>query len=85
MDPIEIPRGYGEVYHEYELTAMISKRCRGLPREGVREVIFGYTIPNDITAHSIELKTREYQQWAKSFDTFAPMGPWIVTPDEIEK
>lgn len=85
MDPIEIPRGYGEVYHEYELTAVISKRCRGLPKERVRDVIFGYTILNDITAHSIELKTREYQQWAKSFDTFAPMGPWIVTPDEIEK
>lgn len=84
MDPIEIPRKYGEVYHEYELTAVISKRCRGLPRESVRDVVFGYTILNDITAHSIELKTREYQQWAKSFDTFAPMGPWIVTSDEIE-
>ena len=85
MDPVEIPHGYGEVYHEYELAAVISQRCRAIPREGVRDVIFGYTILNDITAHSIELKTREYQQWGKSFDTFAPMGPWIVTSNEIEK
>jgi len=83
MDPIVIPEGYGEVYHEFEFSCVISKRCKNVPKEKVNEVIFGYTILNDITAHDIELITREYQQWAKSFDTFAPTGPWIVTPNQM--
>jgi 2-keto-4-pentenoate hydratase/2-oxohepta-3-ene-1,7-dioic acid hydratase in catechol pathway len=85
MDAIMIPEGYGVVYHEFEFSCVISKKCKNVPKEKVHEVIFGYTILNDITAHDIELITREYQQWAKSFDTFAPMGPWIVTPDQMPK
>lgn len=85
MDAIVIPDGYGAVYHEFEFSCVISKKCKNVPKEKVHEVIFGYTILNDITAHDIELISREYQQWAKSFDTFAPMGPWIVTPDQMPK
>lgn len=81
--PIQIPEGYGEVYHEWELGCIIGRRCRGLDPSEVEEAIFGYTVFNDITAHDIELMTREYQQWAKSFDTFAPTGPWLVTTDEL--
>ena len=47
------------------------------------DVIFGYTILNDITGRSLEANNREFQPWGKNMDTFAPMGPWIVSPDEM--
>ncbi|MEM3662201.1 MAG: fumarylacetoacetate hydrolase family protein [Sulfolobales archaeon] len=84
MDPIMIPEEYGEVYHEYELACVISKRCKNVSESEAENYIFGYTIFNDITAHDIELMSRELQQWAKSIDTFAPMGPVIVTRDELK-
>ena len=83
MDPIRIPLNYGEVYHEWELACIIKKKCKNVSENEAENYIFGYTIFNDITAHDIELKTRELQQWAKSIDTFAPMGPVIVTRDEL--
>lgn len=82
-DAIQIPEGYGEVYHEYEFSCVIGKRCRGIPKERANEVIAGYTIFNDITGRTLEAKSREFQPWGKSIDTFGPMGPWIVTPDEM--
>jgi len=85
LEPIVIPEGYGTVFHEYEFSCVIGKKCKDVPKDDAHNVIFGYTILNDITAHNIELITREYQQWAKSFDTFAPMGPWIVTSKEMPK
>jgi len=84
MDPIKIPLKYGEVYHEWEMACIIGKRCRNLSEEEADKHIFGYTIFNDITAHNIELLSRELQQWAKSIDTFAPIGPVIVTRDELK-
>jgi 2-keto-4-pentenoate hydratase/2-oxohepta-3-ene-1,7-dioic acid hydratase in catechol pathway len=83
MDPIEIPESYGKVYHEYELACIISKKCKNVNESIAEDYIFGYTIFNDITAHDIELLTRELQQWAKSIDTFAPIGPVVVTKDEL--
>lgn len=85
MKPIVIPQGYGVVFHEWELSCIMAKTCRNVEKEKVGETIFGYTIFNDITAHDIESKSRELQPWGKSFDTFGPMGPWIVTPDEMPK
>jgi acylpyruvate hydrolase len=82
-DPVRIPEGYGEVYHEYEFSCVIAKRCKGIPKERASEVIFGYTIFDDITGRSLEAKSREFQPWGKSIDTYGPMGPWIVTPDEM--
>ncbi len=84
-DPVQIPEGYGEVYHEYEFSCVIGKRCKGISKERAAEVIFGYTIFNDITGRALEAKSREYQPWGKSVDTYGPMGPWIVTPDEMPK
>lgn len=83
MDPIMVPLNYGEVYHEWELACIIGKKCKNVGEDEAEEYIFGYTILNDITAHNIELMTRELQQWAKSIDTFAPMGPVVVTRDEL--
>lgn len=84
-EPVMIPEGYGVIFHEWEFSCIISQTCKNIEKGQVADAIFGYTIFNDITAHDIELKTREFQQWAKSFDTFGPTGPWIVTPDEMPK
>jgi 2-keto-4-pentenoate hydratase/2-oxohepta-3-ene-1,7-dioic acid hydratase in catechol pathway len=82
-ETIYLPTGYGIFYHEWEFSCVISKRCKDLSRDKVNEVIFGYTILDDITARSLEATNREFQPWGKNIDTFAPMGPWIVTPDEM--
>jgi 2-keto-4-pentenoate hydratase/2-oxohepta-3-ene-1,7-dioic acid hydratase in catechol pathway len=84
-ETIYLPTGYGIFYHEWEFSCVISKRCKRVPKERVDEVIFGYTILDDITARSLEATNREFQPWGKNIDTFAPMGPWIVTPDEMPK
>lgn len=84
-ETIYLPTGYGIFYHEWEFSCVISKRCKNVPKEKVNEVIFGYTIVDDITARSLEATNREFQPWGKNIDTFAPMGPWIVTPDEMPK
>lgn len=82
-ETVEIPEGYGEVFHEFEIAAVVGRRVRGGAREAAREAIFGYTIIGDLVLHDIELLTREYQQWAKNCDTFAPTGPWIATADQV--
>lgn len=84
-DPVRIPEGYGEVYHEYEFSCVIGKRCKAVPKERAGDVIAGYTIFNDITGRALEAKSREFQPWGKSMDTYGPMGPWIVTPDEMPR
>ena len=70
--------------YECELAIIIGQDCRHVKKEQVWDVIFGYTILNDITARSVQT---HHKQWyfGKSFDMFAPMGPWIVTADEFGK
>lgn len=82
-DVVEIPEGYGTVFHEFEIGVVIGRRLREASEAEAERAVFGYTIFNDLVLHDIELMTREYQQWAKNCDTFAPMGPWIVTPDQF--
>lgn len=82
-ETIFLPKGYGIIYHEWEFSCVISKKCRHVSKENVNDVIFGYTILNDITGRSLEANNREFQPWGKNMDSFAPMGPWIVTPDEM--
>jgi 2-keto-4-pentenoate hydratase/2-oxohepta-3-ene-1,7-dioic acid hydratase in catechol pathway len=84
-ETIYLPIGYGIFYHEWEFSCVISKRCKRVPKEKVNEVIFGYTIVDDITSRSLEATNREFQPWGKNMDTFAPMGPWIVTLEEMPK
>lgn len=84
-ETIFLPEGYGVFYHEWEFSCIISKKCKFVEKERANEVIFGYTILNDITARSLEATSREFQPWGKNIDTFAPMGPWVVTPDEMPK
>lgn len=69
--------------YEAELAVVIGKPGHRISRENWREHVFGYTIVNDVSARGVQLAT---SQWTlgKSFPSFTPMGPWIVTEDEIE-
>lgn len=69
--------------YEAELAVVIGKPGYRVAKEYWREYVFGYTIVNDVSARGVQLVT---SQWilGKSFPTFTPMGPWIVTADEIE-
>jgi 2-keto-4-pentenoate hydratase/2-oxohepta-3-ene-1,7-dioic acid hydratase in catechol pathway len=81
---VGVPRGYGTVFHEWELTAVIGRPLRGASERQAAEGIFGYTILDDLVFHEIELVSRDHQQWAKNVDGFAPCGPWVVTADEVD-
>jgi 2-keto-4-pentenoate hydratase/2-oxohepta-3-ene-1,7-dioic acid hydratase in catechol pathway len=81
---VGVPAGYGTVFHEWELTALVGRELRDASPSEAAEAIFGYTILHDLTFHEIELVNRDHQQWAKNVDGFAPCGPWIVTPDELD-
>ena len=74
------------VFHEYELAVIIGKRAKFIDKSNALDYVYGFTIFSDITAHDIEMIQPGYvlyQQRAKAFDTFSPMGPWIVTKDEL--
>ncbi|MGH8935836.1 MAG: fumarylacetoacetate hydrolase family protein [Acidimicrobiia bacterium] len=81
---VGVPSGYGTVFHEWELTAVVGRRLREATPEEAAASIFGYTILDDLTFHEIELVSRDHQQWAKNVDGFAPCGPWVVTQDEVD-
>ena len=82
FDPIELPIASEQVDYEAELVVIIGNRCKHVAREHAPEVVFGYCAGNDVSVRDWQLLT---SQWVlgKSFDTHAPIGPWIVTPDEI--
>lgn len=78
-DPVVLPQVPGrEVHHESELGIVIGKQVRGLKREDWREAVFGYTCLLDMV-----VRGREERVFRKAYDTFCPIGPWIVTADEI--
>lgn len=77
-DAIELPQVDRQVHHEPELTLVIGRRCRNVSVEDAFSVVFGYTTLLDITVRGDGDRSRR-----KSYDTFAPMGPWIVTADEV--
>ncbi len=76
-EPIRLPPGVGRVEHEAELAVVIGKRAHRVPRARAWEYIFGMTALNDVTARDIQNKETQYTR-AKSFDTFAPIGPCIA-------
>ncbi|HTQ30092.1 MAG TPA: fumarylacetoacetate hydrolase family protein [Opitutaceae bacterium] len=85
-DPIELPQKLAstQVDYECELAVVIGRRCKNATRAHAIDFVLGYTCGNDVSA-------RDWQrqggggQWSqgKSFDTFCPLGPVLVTPDEI--
>jgi 2-keto-4-pentenoate hydratase/2-oxohepta-3-ene-1,7-dioic acid hydratase in catechol pathway len=85
-DPIVIPRVEpDEVDYECELAVVIGKRAKNVPRGIALEHVLGYTCANDVSGRSWQIK-KGGSQWCrgKSFDTFCPLGPAIVTRDEIQ-
>ena len=68
--------------YEGELGFVIGRRCRHVSAEHAAEVIAGYLIVDDVSVRDWQIQTPQWSL-AKSFDTHGPLGPWIVTPDEI--
>jgi len=77
-DTIVWPAMSERVDHEAELAIVIGRICKDVPRERVNDVIFGYTVANDVTARDLQKKDGQWSR-AKGFDTFCPLGPWIDT------
>jgi 2-keto-4-pentenoate hydratase/2-oxohepta-3-ene-1,7-dioic acid hydratase in catechol pathway len=80
--PIHLPRASALLDYEGELAFVIGRRCRHVPRERAREVIAGFLIVNDVSVRDWQFRTPTMTM-GKSFDTHGPMGPWLVTPEEI--
>lgn len=79
---IHRPRVSEKLDYEGELALIIGRRCRHVPREHVAKVIGGYTIANDVSVRDWQIRSHTWTL-GKSFDTHGPIGPWLVTPDEI--
>jgi 2-keto-4-pentenoate hydratase/2-oxohepta-3-ene-1,7-dioic acid hydratase in catechol pathway len=72
-----------QIDYESELAVVIGRGGRDIPRSRAMDHVCGYTVVNDVSARDIQVR---HQQWVlgKSFDTFCPMGPWLVTEDEVD-
>ena len=77
-DTIVWPRMSERVDHEAELAIVIGRICKEVPAAKYKDVIFGYTLANDVTARDLQKKDGQWTR-AKSFDTFCPIGPWVDT------
>lgn len=71
-----------ELDYEVELAVIIGKKCKNVKKENVEEYIFGYTIANDISARDIQTSHIQWHK-GKSFDTFCPLGPYIVHKSNV--
>jgi 2-keto-4-pentenoate hydratase/2-oxohepta-3-ene-1,7-dioic acid hydratase in catechol pathway len=83
-EPIRYPTGVSDqLDYEAELAVIIGKGGRGIAKADALGHVWGYTIVNDVTARDLQGR---HKQWflGKSMDTFAPMGPWCVTADEVD-
>ena len=81
-DPIVIPRGSTKVDFEGELAFVMGKTVKNPTAEEAEAAIFGYTCLNDVTEREAQFGEKQWFR-GKSMDTFAPLGPWIVTSDEV--
>ncbi len=77
-DTIVWPSIAPTIDYEAELAIVIGRLCKDVPKERVKDVIFGYTVANDVTCREIQKRDGQWTR-AKSFDTFCPIGPWIET------
>ncbi len=83
-EPIVYPRQSTAVDHEGELAVVIGRICKDVPVERAAEVIFGYTVANDVSARDLQNSDGQWAR-AKGMDTFCPLGPWITTHLSIEE
>lgn len=82
-DVIEMPTVSSSIDYEAELAVVIGRAGKGIAAADAMKHVWGYTIVNDITARDWQGR---HSQWllGKSFDTFCPMGPWVVSADEVD-
>lgn len=80
--PVDLPSVSPYLDYEGELCFVIGKQCRHVPKERAHEVIAGYCIGNDVSVRDWQMRVQT-MQIGKSFDTHAPYGPFLVTPDEV--
>jgi 2-keto-4-pentenoate hydratase/2-oxohepta-3-ene-1,7-dioic acid hydratase in catechol pathway len=76
------PRGAVQIDYEGELAVVIGREGRNIPEEQALEYVFGYTVANDVTARELQRRTSQWLS-GKAPDTFCPLGPYLVTRDEI--
>jgi acylpyruvate hydrolase len=81
-EPIVLPKLSQQVDYEGELGVVIGKRCKGVPVSEALSFVGGYTALNDVSARDYQHLTSQWTM-GKSFDTFAPMGPALLTADEV--
>ncbi|MGZ4637197.1 MAG: fumarylacetoacetate hydrolase family protein [Oryzihumus sp.] len=77
-DPVVMPRQSSNVHYEGELAVVIGRICKDISPEQVKDVVYGYTCANDVTARDLQKSDGQWAR-AKGFDTFCPLGPWIQT------
>lgn len=80
--PIICPKFVTQLDYEVELALVIGKTVKNVDENEAKNAIFGYMIFNDVSARDIQFKDKQFTR-GKSFDTFAPCGPWITTANEI--
>ena len=81
-DDVHMPQVSKLLDYEGELAIVIGARCRHVPEQRAHEVIAGYTIANDLSVRDWQVRAPTMTM-GKSFDTHGPLGPWLVTPDEL--
>jgi 2-keto-4-pentenoate hydratase/2-oxohepta-3-ene-1,7-dioic acid hydratase in catechol pathway len=82
-DPIVLPRSSGQVDWEVELAVIIAKEGKRISKKDAFNYIAGFTVMNDVSGREAQFSDSQWFR-GKSFDSFAPTGPFIVTPDEID-
>jgi 2-keto-4-pentenoate hydratase/2-oxohepta-3-ene-1,7-dioic acid hydratase in catechol pathway len=70
------------VHYEGELAVVISRPCRDIPAAMFADVVWGYTVANDVTARDLQRSDGQFTR-AKGFDSFCPLGPWIETELDV--
>ncbi len=82
--PIRIPQASDQIDYEVELAVVVGRRAKGLSATDAMSCVAGYTVLTDVSARDYQ-REKPGGQWtlAKSFDTFCPIGPGLVTPDEV--
>ncbi|MFM6961927.1 MAG: fumarylacetoacetate hydrolase family protein [Polynucleobacter victoriensis] len=78
------PAATQEMDYEAELAVVIAKKGKAISKTDARKYVWGYTIINDVSARDVQAKHVQFHI-GKSFDTFCPMGPWLVSADEINE
>ncbi len=78
------PRGAEQLHYEVELGVVIGKRCRKVKASDAASVIRGYTVGNDVTARDYITNYYRPPVKAKGYDTFGPLGPWVVEDEDID-